>query len=75
MSVMVLGKSSSSGRISVTPASMLPDHRSTILSIWISNSSPSRSGLLLITIASLNSDSALGRLAVRPVLEIRALRP
>ena len=35
--------------ISVTPASMDPDHRSTIRSIWISNSSPSRSGRLLIT--------------------------
>ena len=35
--------------IRVTPASIDPDQRSTIRSIWISNSSPSRSGRLLIT--------------------------
>ena len=35
--------------INVTPASMDPDQRSTIRSIWISNSSPSRRGRLLIT--------------------------
>ena len=80
MSVIVFGKSSSSGLdlwlsptwldlfvfhdscfyseqvqtqwsclIRVTPASIDPDQRSTIRSIWISNSSPSRSGRLLIT--------------------------
>ena len=75
MSVIVLGKSRSSGLMRVTPASMLPLHRSTILSSWISKSSPSRRGLLLITIASLNSERALGLLAVRPVLEILAFLP
>jgi hypothetical protein len=64
-----------SGLINVTPASMLPLHRSTMRSIWISNISPSRSARFDMTIASLNSLSALGRLAVRPAFRIRAFRP
>ena len=75
MSVIVLGKSRSSGRMRVTPASMEPDHRSTIRSMTISKGSPSRSGRLETTIASLNSPSALGRDAVMPLLPMRALRP
>ena len=71
----VFGKSRSSGLISVTPASIDPDQRSTVCSITISKTSSSRRGRLDITMASLNSPKALGRVADRPLLLIRALRP
>ena len=57
------------------PASIDPLHRSTILSIDTSKSSLSRSGRLLMTMASLNSPRALGRDAVLPPLVMVALRP
>lgn len=68
MSVIVLGNSSSSGLIRVTPASSDPDQRSTIFSMITSNSSLSFRGRLLIIIASLNSPVALGLRQVRPLL-------
>lgn len=57
------------------PASIAPDQRPTILSIETSKSSPSRKGLLAITIASLNSPSARILEAVNPLLEILACLP
>lgn len=57
------------------PASILPLHLSTKVSILTSNISASLKGLLVMTIAWLNSPSVLGLEAVSPMLDTRAFLP
>jgi hypothetical protein len=59
----------------VTPSSSDPDHLSTSFSIITSNTSPGLKGLDVMQMASLNSDNALGLLAVRQLLDKVVLRP